>query len=252
MSIIDRIMNRAPRLERNELNEVDVRFHKEANHHRIHGYLVVTHRQLGIREGAVAFSFPNFSDAPDLDMRLMYDLFEAAKSQGFIPHRLAAYDALEPMPAVQEATPAAANVGLTKPWASEKNFVEPRPDLRRLQSVPAVARKQAPGNGTFLKELSDIHASWAAAVEDMDPQDREALEILLDQIMSNGRAMKYDNATIVKKVGEAYRKTFPDIAKARDRFDALDATKASDGGEGVVQLKFSRADDATPQQPGTN
>jgi hypothetical protein len=87
----------------------------------------------------------------------------------------------------------------------------------------------------------------------MEPTDREALEILLDQIMSNGRAMKYDNATIVKKVGEAYRKTFPEIAKARDRFEALDAaTKTSDGSEGVVQLKFSRAEDTTPQQPGTN
>jgi hypothetical protein len=251
MSIIDRLMNRAPRLERNELNEIDVRFHKEANHHTIHGYLIVTHRQLGIREGAVAFSFPNFSDAPDLDLRLMVDLFEAARSQGFIPHRLAAYGALQPMPEAQAPAPAA-------PKAAAPLWTRDNPNLypvdRRLQSVPAVVRKQtAPqtGNGA-LKELSDIHASWAAAVEDMEPADREALEILLDQIMSNGRAMKYDNATIVKKVGEAYRKTFPEIAKARDRFDALDATKAAEGSEGVLQLKFGRGEDTTPQQPGTN
>jgi hypothetical protein len=215
MSIIDRLMNRAPRLERNELNEIDVRFHKEANHHKIHGYLVVTHRQLGIREGAVAFSFPNFSDAPDLDLRLMVDLFEAARSQGFIPHRLAAYGALQPMPEAQAPTPATPAAAAPL-WTRDNSNLYPAD--RRLQSVPAVVRKQAIEKASerpqpTLKFLADIHAMWAPRVQELSAENREALEIAIDMIMSNGRALKYDNETLALKIQEAYEKAIPAISE---------------------------------------
>ncbi|SAK83614.1 hypothetical protein AWB81_04224 [Caballeronia arationis] len=233
MSIIDRLMNRAPRFERNELNEIDVRFHKEANHHTIHGYLIVTHRQLGVREGAVAFSFPNFSDAPDLDLRLMLDLFEAAKSQGFIPHRLAAYGALQPMPEAQGASPAAPAAAPTL-WTPENSTFE-----RRLQSVPAVVRKQAITKASerpqsSLKFLTDLHAMWAPRVQELSEQDREALEIAIDQIMSNGRALKYDNETLMLKVQEAYEKAVPDTIPGTEEAAA------------ALKLQFRRTNGAAP------
>jgi hypothetical protein len=213
MSIIDRLMNRAPRFERNELNEIDVRFHKEANHHTIHGYLIVTHRQLGIREGAVAFSFPNFSDAPDLDLRLMLDLFEAAKSQGFIPHRLAAYGALQPMPEAQGQVPGAPQTATPNIWTRDNSNFE-RVD-RRLQSVPAVARKAqasakaSPHEVQALKDITRLHSLYAPRLAAMSDDDRAALEIAIDQIMSNGRSMKEDSATLLGKVKDLYEKKFP-------------------------------------------
>ncbi|WP_144106588.1 hypothetical protein [Paraburkholderia sp. BCC1886] len=108
MGIIERIFGQAEEVKRTSLNEIDVRFHKEAFLHTVHGYLVVTNRQLGIKEAPVAFAFPNYSKAPVLDQRLIVDLWEAAKAQGYIPHRLDSYGAIKPMASadVANASPA--------------------------------------------------------------------------------------------------------------------------------------------------
>jgi hypothetical protein len=241
MSIIDRFLNRAPQFERNALNEIDVRFHKEANHHVIHGYLVVTHKQMGIKEAPVAFSFPDFSDAPDLDLRLMIDLFEAAKAQGYIPLRLHSYGAVESM--AQPKTDAEPEtVGFTTPGfagaADVSRTVLPfrtTPGVTPVDptGIPAVLRLRPQSTTSQgFGAISRIHAEYADRVSQLPEEARELLEIQIDQVMTNGRALRQGADVVLAKLSNAYAKFFAERADV-GRELSTDETAA-------LQLHFGR------------
>lgn len=84
-SILAKIFPRA------KSTDLEIRFHKDANHFGEHGQLNVTHVKQNLKGVPVRFVFVGVSEAPKMDLALMNYIWEEAKYQGYIPHHLVCY-----------------------------------------------------------------------------------------------------------------------------------------------------------------
>lgn len=86
MSFISRLFNRA-----NPHSDLEIKFHKDANHFGEHGQLKVTHVTHKLKGANVRFVFPGLAEAPALTRVMLDHIWESARAQGFVPHELVAY-----------------------------------------------------------------------------------------------------------------------------------------------------------------
>jgi hypothetical protein len=77
--------------KRAKSTDLEIRFHKEANHFGEHGQLNVSHVKQGLKGVPVRFVFVGVSEAPKMDLALFTYIWEEAKYQGYIPHHLVSY-----------------------------------------------------------------------------------------------------------------------------------------------------------------
>jgi hypothetical protein len=71
--------------------QLEIRFHKQANPYGEHGTIVVTHVKQGLVEVPVRFVFVGVTTPPKLDVNTFLRIWEEAKAQGYIPHHFATY-----------------------------------------------------------------------------------------------------------------------------------------------------------------
>ncbi|MNU19740.1 hypothetical protein D3C71_79730 [compost metagenome] len=86
MTFISRLLNRA-----NPHSDLEIKFHKEANHFGEHGQLKVTHVKQGLKGANIRFVFPGLAEAPALTRVMLDHIWESARAQGYVPHELIAY-----------------------------------------------------------------------------------------------------------------------------------------------------------------
>lgn len=86
MTFLSRILNRA-----NPHSDLEIKFHKEANHFGEHGQLKVTHVKQQLKGANIRFVFPGLAEAPALTRVMLDHIWEAARAQGYVPHELIAY-----------------------------------------------------------------------------------------------------------------------------------------------------------------
>lgn len=75
----------------NPYDQLEIRFHKEANRFGEHGTLVATHIRQGIDKQPIRFVFVGMARPPKLTLELHTYIWEEAKAQGYIPHDLQTY-----------------------------------------------------------------------------------------------------------------------------------------------------------------
>jgi hypothetical protein len=91
MAIREMILALLGHAPRNQYGERPVAFYKDTVLTGEHGRIMVTHVKKGLKAVIVPFAFPGLSEAPKLDARLMFDIWSAAESQGYMPHHLVQY-----------------------------------------------------------------------------------------------------------------------------------------------------------------
>lgn len=74
-----------------DVRDLEIAFHKKANLHGTHGLLVASHRDQRLENFPVRFVFIGMSEPPALTPAVMDYIWDEAKSQGYIPHKLQAY-----------------------------------------------------------------------------------------------------------------------------------------------------------------
>lgn len=85
-----------------EVLGLEIAFHKKANLYGTHGILMASHRDQKLDNYQVRFCFVGLSEAPAMTPVIMNYIWEEAKAQGYIPHKLLSYGH------VLETTPEAA------------------------------------------------------------------------------------------------------------------------------------------------
>jgi hypothetical protein len=75
----------------NPYDQLEIRFHKEANRFGEHGTLVASHIRQGIDTKPVRFVFVGMATPPKLTLELHTYIWEQAKAQGYLPHDLQTY-----------------------------------------------------------------------------------------------------------------------------------------------------------------
>jgi hypothetical protein len=75
----------------NDFDQMEIRFHKQANHFGEHGRLNATHVKQGLVEYDVRFVIVGVTTPPKMDKNLFVRIWEEARAQGYTPHYLAAY-----------------------------------------------------------------------------------------------------------------------------------------------------------------
>ena len=75
----------------NPHTDLEIKFHKEANHFGEHGQLKVTHVKQQLKGDNVRFVFPGLAEAPALTRVMLDHIWESARAQGYVPHELVAY-----------------------------------------------------------------------------------------------------------------------------------------------------------------
>ena len=72
-------------------NDLELRFHKEANVFGEHGTINVTHVKHGLVETTVRFVIVGMTTPPQLTKDVFNLIWEEAKNQGYIPHHFVTY-----------------------------------------------------------------------------------------------------------------------------------------------------------------
>lgn len=222
MSILKKLFGIAEEFERNSLNEIVVLLHKEARHHTPHGFITVTNRGLGIKNAPVAFVFPDFPEAPPLTLRLVTDLWEALRAQGYIPHELASYGGLTAVPAEEHASEdagfvmssydiLAARHGNTDQMARVMKMNPARHGMHIVQ--PGV-----PAQGTL---IDPTLKSFTDRVAHFDEDGREVASIRFDQIMRNGLARSESLEDIKLRLESALQQMLEDFEARTQRTSAM-------------------------------
>ena len=75
----------------NPFDDMEVRFHKDANRFGEHGTLVASHVGQRIDNKPVRFVFVGMTTPPKLTLEIHHYIWEQAKAQGYIPHDLQTY-----------------------------------------------------------------------------------------------------------------------------------------------------------------
>ncbi len=86
MNFLSRLFSRA-----NPHADLEVKFHKDANHFGEHGQLKVTHVKQQLKGANIRFVFPGLAEAPALTRVMLDHIWESARAQGYVPHELVAY-----------------------------------------------------------------------------------------------------------------------------------------------------------------
>jgi hypothetical protein len=73
------------------INDLEIRFHKDANVFGEHGTINVTHVRQGLVENTVRFVIVGLTTPPNLSKEVFNLIWEAAKAQGYIPHHIVTY-----------------------------------------------------------------------------------------------------------------------------------------------------------------
>lgn len=76
---------------KNKYSSLEIAFYKEASHFGEHGQLEVSSRRERLKHQTVAFAFKSMSELPDLTPELMVFIWEEAKAQGYVAHKLISY-----------------------------------------------------------------------------------------------------------------------------------------------------------------
>jgi hypothetical protein len=74
-----------------DVRDLEIAFHKKANLHGTHGLLVASHRDFKLENFPVRFVFVGMSEPPAMTPAVIDFIWEEAKSQGYIPHKLLSY-----------------------------------------------------------------------------------------------------------------------------------------------------------------
>jgi hypothetical protein len=225
MSIVNRLLGRAKKFERNSLNEIVVLVHKDVRHHAPHGFINVTHHAQRIKNAPVAFVFPDLPAAPALTLRLMTDLYEALHAQGYIPHELVSYGTMQPMfiaehasdDAFVMATPGFDPVEFARaqtnadPAAIPRSLLKQHPDRRHGMHVVQ------PGEASYGELLDAVLVSFKARCARFDEETREVAAIRFDQIISNGVNRNDSVDEIKDRLETALQQMHEDNAARRER-----------------------------------
>jgi len=75
----------------NPFDDMEIRFHKDANRFGEHGTLVASHVAQKIDNKPVRFVFVGMTTPPKLTLEIHHYIWEQAKAQGYIPHDLQTY-----------------------------------------------------------------------------------------------------------------------------------------------------------------
>lgn len=74
-----------------EIIDLEIKLHKEANLYGRHGTLIASHVEQKLQNYPVRFVFKGLSSPPALTPRILDFIWEEAKAQGYVPHRLENY-----------------------------------------------------------------------------------------------------------------------------------------------------------------
>jgi hypothetical protein len=74
-----------------DVRELEIAFHKKANLHGTHGLLMASHRDQRLDNFPVRFVFIGMSEPPAMTPSVIDYIWDEAKAQGYIPHKLQAY-----------------------------------------------------------------------------------------------------------------------------------------------------------------
>jgi hypothetical protein len=80
-----------------EVIDLDVRFHKEANHFGHHGTLRASHVAQNLKDHEVRFVFVGVSTPPPMTPLIVDHIWEEAKAQGYVPHAILTYGEVLPI-----------------------------------------------------------------------------------------------------------------------------------------------------------
>lgn len=235
--IINKVLGRANKFERNTLNEIVVLVHKDARHHTAHGFVSVTHHAQRIKNAPVAFVFPDLPEAPALSLRLMTDLWEALHAQGYIPHEIVSYGTMTPMMPEEHSSDDAfalsapgftahefahlqTNVSQTNDFLSR--VAKPHPERHGMHVVPAASHGDV---------LDPIVAGFASRVSKFDEETRETAKIRFDQIVRNGVSRNESPEQIKDRLESALQQIREDHDARQQRQRAAAARVA--GAEGI-------------------
>ncbi len=93
-----------------EVLDLEIAFHKQANHFGTHGVIIASHKDLKLDNQPVRFVFIGLTQPPAMTPRIIEYVWEEARAQGFIPfsiqsygHVLATHTGLPPRALVSES-----------------------------------------------------------------------------------------------------------------------------------------------------
>lgn len=237
--IINKLLGRADKFERNTLNEIVVLVHKDARHHTAHGFVSVTHHAQRIKNAPVAFVFPDLPEAPALSLRLMTDLWEALHAQGYIPHEIVSYGTMSPMMPEEHAsddafalsTPgfdarafahAQTNADVTNDFLSR--VAKPHPERHGMHVVTPSGDAKDPIVSSFI-------AAYKTRIAHLDEETREVAAIRFEQIVKNAKGRNESVEQIQKRLVEALQQMREDH-DARQLRQQVAAARVA-GAEGI-------------------
>ena len=74
-----------------EVIDLEIAFHKQANHFGTHGVLIASHKDLKLQDHPVRFVFIGMTEPPVMTPRVIEYIWEEARAQGFIPFSIQSY-----------------------------------------------------------------------------------------------------------------------------------------------------------------
>lgn len=74
-----------------EVLDLEIAFHKEANHYGTHGMIIASHKDHGLKNQSVRFVFIGMSEPPAMTPRIIEYIWEEARAQGFVPTAIQSY-----------------------------------------------------------------------------------------------------------------------------------------------------------------
>jgi hypothetical protein len=74
-----------------EVLDLEIVFHKAANHFGSHGIITASHKDLGLANEPVRFVFIGMTTPPALTPRVLEYIWEEARAQGFLPTAVESY-----------------------------------------------------------------------------------------------------------------------------------------------------------------
>lgn len=74
-----------------QILELEIKFHKDTNLFGEHGAIVVSHVRQRLANVSVKFVFVGVSTPPKLTPSLLLYIWEEAKAQGYVPHHIDSY-----------------------------------------------------------------------------------------------------------------------------------------------------------------
>ena len=74
-----------------EVLDLEIAFHKQANHYGTHGVIIASHKDHRLNNQPVRFVFVGMSEPPAMTPRIIEYIWEEACAQGFVPTSIQSY-----------------------------------------------------------------------------------------------------------------------------------------------------------------